>query len=52
MKLTAEMMKKIAGCGRSTGDLEEMLDDARREEKLMARRKSRHQKLHEEKKMG
>ena len=38
MKLTAEMMKKIAGCGNiSTGDLEEMLDDARREEALMAR---------------
>lgn len=38
MELTAEMMKKLATCGNiSTGDLEEMLDDARREEKLMAR---------------
>lgn len=38
MELTAEMMQKLMSCGKiNAGDLEEMLDDARREEKLMAR---------------
>ena len=38
MELTAEMMQKLMSCGKiNAGDLEEMLDDARREEALMAR---------------